>query len=511
MLLFHQVFDEANAIGTQVQISGDAGTFAFLTISGDGMSTVYCPEFISGAFVGCEPITENFTIDLFCASDGTPIFNGTASTTVYPSLDKFTYEVTPAVDNCPNPATLPLVESTGDCDLAIVANETIPPTDGCPPTAGELTYSVDYTDPALFANASIECLFTPVIDVVEPIPGCDTCQPQECMIMPEMAANIVCDDNGTPADPSDDTYTFDILVNGNNPAAGAGNTFNDDQGNAGIAYGATVSYGPYPIAGGNITVNFTDVDDMVCVAMMMATAPATCSGDVICQDEIMGTVIPPAGCSVAGITVTIYDDMGNVVTTLTTDANGVYDSSPTTYPCGDYTAELTAGLPTCYTDANGETGPKPFMVDNDDSNSDTDGTDFEPGEPPVCSISVEVSEILCDNNNTPQVGDDDVVTIIVTITSTGPWTAGDGTIGVNGDTYSFPATLANDVITMMFSVNGETGCETTFSMIVGDCDVPAIPTLSQWGLIVLALLMMCFGAVRMSSNTASRFSKPTNK
>jgi len=492
-----EVGDEANAIGTQVNINGDAGTFAFFTVSGDGVSTVYCSEFNSGAVVQCEPITENFTIDLFCATDGTPLFNGAATTTVYPLLDKFTYEVTPAVDNCPLAAVTPQIISTGQCELGIVTNISTAPVDGCPPVAGELTYSVNYLDAALFANAP-ECLFTPVIDAVEPIPACDTCEPQECMIMPNMATNIVCDDNGTPTDPNDDTYTFEILINGSNSAVGASNTFNDDQGNMGIAYGTTLSYGPYTIAGGNVTVNFIDVDDANCFAMMMATAPATCSNEVICEDEIMGTVFAPTGCGIAGITITIYDNMGAVVTTLTTNANGIYDSSPTTYPCGNYTAELTANLPACYTGANGETGPKPFVVDNDAMNNDTDGADFMAEEPPACSIVVEVSELLCDNNETPQDGTDDIVTITVTVTSTGPWTAADGTMGVDGDTYTFPATLANNTVSMMFSVDGEVDCTTDFSMIVADCDVPAIPTLSQWGLIILALLMMCFGAIKMS-------------
>jgi len=490
--------DEANAIGTQININGDLGTFAFLSVSGDGMSTTYCSEFTSGAFVECEPIVENFTIGLFCASDGTLVFDGTASTTVYPALDNFTYEVIPAADNCPVEFMPPDFVITGPCDLDIQSAITTTPVNGCPPVAGEITYSINYTDPALFANAPAECLFAPVLDAVEPIPACDTCEP-ECAIMPDMATNIVCDDNGTPDDPNDDTFTFDILVNGTNP--GASNTFNDDQGNSGIAYGTTISYGPYPISGGNITVIFTDADDSTCTATMMATAPGPCSDEVACEDEISGMVIPPAGCAVGGITVTIFDDMGNVVITLTTDAAGMYDSSPIAYPCGDYTAQLTANIPSCYSDANGETGPKPFTIDDDPSNNDTDGTDFMAEEPPPCNISVEVSEIMCDNNETPQDGTDDIITITVTITSTGPWTAGDGTTGVDGGTYVFPATLANNALNMMFSVDGEPDCSTEFSMIVTDCDVPAIPTLSQWGLIVLALLMMCFGAIKMSNST----------
>jgi len=93
--------------------------------------------------------------------------------------------------------------------------------------------------------------------------------------------DIVCDNGGTPDDPSDDTYTFNITVTSTN-----GSTYSDDAGNTGLAYGTANPYGPYPIAGGNITVNITDDTDAACVGMVEATAPATCSdGDVAgCTD-----------------------------------------------------------------------------------------------------------------------------------------------------------------------------------------------------------------------------------
>jgi len=205
-------------------------------------------------------------------------------------------------------------------------------------------------------------------------------------------------------------------------------------------------------------------------------------------------VMPPAGCDVSNITVTIYDDMDNVVTTLTTNASGVYDSTPDVYPCGDYTAELTANLPDCYTDANGETGPKPFTIDDDPTSNDTDGTDFII----ECLIEATVASIECDNMGTPEDGSDDTEVVTLTITSSAPWTAGDGTTGVSGDTYTFPATATGGTLMMMFTIDGDT-CETTFTYVVVGCDTPAIPTLSQWGLMILALLMMTFGALKIGS------------
>ena len=191
-----------------------------------------------------------------------------------------------------------------------------------------------------------------------------TCSGSVCTITPNMATNIVCDDAGTPDDPSDDTFTFDILVNGNSTFPGATNTFNDDQGNTGIAYGTTVSYGTYPISGGNITVMFTDADEASCTNMMMATAPATCSTGP-CEDAISGSVMAEeVGCSAAGIEVTIFDATGAVVDVVMTDANGVY-TLPGVFPCGSYSAELTANVPACYTDSGGVSGPIGFIVNGD--------------------------------------------------------------------------------------------------------------------------------------------------
>ena len=123
-----------------------------------------------------------------------------------------------------------------------------------------------------------------------------------CSITPEDASNIVCDDNGTPEDPTDDTFTFDVVVNGSNTFTGASNTCFDDQGNTAIAYGSTLSYGPYPIAGGPITINYTDTDDASCANMIVATEPAVCSM-AGCSDIVVEatTVCDPNGAETFSI------------------------------------------------------------------------------------------------------------------------------------------------------------------------------------------------------------------
>jgi len=142
---------------------------------------------------------------------------------------------------------------------------------------------------------------------------------------------------------------------------------------------------PMVVQSGTITITFTEGSpydysiqgtmgnpNELCDFMISGVSP-TCE-PVVCQDEIAGMVIGDPSCDLSGITVTITDDMGVVVTTLTTNSMGVYDSSPAVYPCGNYFAELTAGIPVCYGD--GETAPKSFIIDGDDDNTDTDGPNF---------------------------------------------------------------------------------------------------------------------------------------
>jgi len=84
-----------------------------------------------------------------------------------------------------------------------------------------------------------------------------------------------------------------------------------------------------------------------------------------CQDSIAGSVITEeTGCVALDIEVTIYDASGAIVGTAITDANGDY-ALMGVFPCGSYTAELTANIPSCYSDSGGTNGPIDFNVDGD--------------------------------------------------------------------------------------------------------------------------------------------------
>ncbi len=246
------------------------------------------------------------------------------------------------------------------------------------------------------------------------------CSDLMCSITPEMATNIVCDDNGTVT-MTDDTYTFDILVNGDNPDPAASQTFSDDQGNAGVAYGTTLSYGPFPISGGNVTVTYTDTEDATCTATMMGVAPEPCSEPGTADAEL----IDPCSC---------FGDE-NVDTNGDGESDLFYEQITIT------TTPAQAGI------TDWAVGPN------------TTGTFYD------MMGNVVTMPMATDNG-------DGTYTIVIYLAS--------------GETYStdFTSASANDGLGMTTGVVSGGGCVY--------CD--SVPTVGQWGLIMLAL-SMCIVAI----------------
>lgn len=107
-----------------------------------------------------------------------------------------------------------------------------------------------------------------------------------------------CHDNGTPNDPSDDTYTITLSIESfQNPN---GSWVSDDPTNPGQSYnGSNIFYfGPYPISGGNRQVNIKD-QQFGCSASVIFVAPSPCSvPPVVCPEvDICYTLIASDDCS----------------------------------------------------------------------------------------------------------------------------------------------------------------------------------------------------------------------
>ena len=127
----------------------------------------------------------------------------------------------------------------------------------------------------LFGNGEVEDFAVNII----PSSGGSNC------FINATSSNIQCNDNGTSADPADDTYTFDITVTGVNTGAGW------IGGGTGGAYGQAVSFGPFPISGGSTSLTITDNDDAGCTDAITIAAPPSCSS---------GGVMPGGYCSSRG-------------------------------------------------------------------------------------------------------------------------------------------------------------------------------------------------------------------
>ena len=83
-------------------------------------------------------------------------------------------------------------------------------------------------------------------------------------------SNIVCNDNGTPANDTDDTFTFDVLATGGSPWGWTGGGQSGD-------YSQVASYGTYNISAGNINFTIEDNNNTTCTTNVSVTAPSTCS------------------------------------------------------------------------------------------------------------------------------------------------------------------------------------------------------------------------------------------
>jgi len=190
-----------------------------------------------------------------------------------------------------------------------------------------------------------------------------TCSGATCEIIPASPTNILCSDNGTPANGQDDTFTFDVLVNGANDFPGAPLLFNDDQGNSTVAYGTIISYGPYLIVDGLITINYTDSDVTDCTASLSVAPPMSCSA---CP-AVEVSAFPV--CNSIGTSFDIMYEIASMssYTIMESQANMLFLNQPSTGIISDFT----------YTNQN----DKITLSVTDESTS--------------CEYSVDVLQILC--------------------------------------------------------------------------------------------------------------------
>ncbi|MFK7907425.1 MAG: DUF11 domain-containing protein, partial [Chitinophagales bacterium] len=114
------------------------------------------------------------------------------------------------------------------------------------------------------------------------IKGCSGAMASNCSITPTVS-NITCNANGTLNNSEDDTFDFDITVQGNECASSDGwetvingTTISGD-------YGVSTHLSSYPIIGGELNLIIQDKGTASCQANVAVTPPASCSNEPDCE------------------------------------------------------------------------------------------------------------------------------------------------------------------------------------------------------------------------------------
>ncbi|PHI18402.1 hypothetical protein CEQ90_18035, partial [Lewinellaceae bacterium SD302] len=320
-----------------------------------------------------------------------------------------------------------------------------------PDANGEIfTFSVvDDADPTCGTTFEVE----------EPL----TCVP-DCQLEAEILA-VVCDDNGTPFDGDDDTYTVEVLITGQNgdytvdyfsPV-----DYSDDNG----TFDNVEVFGPFP-ADENVNAIITSDANPDCQLALFVQGTGPCNDCQITTENL--TIV----CNDEGTP----DDFDDDTFTVTVDVNGFGSASP--------------GAMYVFTDADGNdvltsSGMYPFTIEETFPISGGDLTlmimDFNTTDNPDCMVElfIEAPEAgcgampceitatllatgICDDNGTPLDGSDDTFTFTVEVTGT---ETGDGfTTSVTGNevfdydeevTIMVPTGNGEDLLVIITDVDSE--------------------------------------------------------
>lgn len=324
---------------------------------------------------------------------------------------------------------------------------------GTPVTLGPYSIANGNLNFTVVDDASSTC--TAAVAVTAP-PTCSN----TCSISASVSA-VQCNNNGTPSNPNDDTFTFNVTVTGSNTGAAWHTIVNGVY--QGGSYGTPKSFGPYAISGGNLSFTIIDDGNPSCTTPVSVTAPATCSNqcsisaatsNVLCNDN--GS---PANPSDDTFTFSLTVTGSNTGAGWHTTINGQNQS-------GTYGTPKNLGP---YAIAGGNLN---FTVIDDASSSCTAAVSVT--APPTCSnstectISAAAGTATCNNNGTPNDPNDDTYTFALTVTgyNTGAgWTSviqGQIETGAYGSPVTLgPFPIADGDLFFTVEDDDEINCETS--------------------------------------------------
>ena len=279
-----------------------------------------------------------------------------------------------------------------------------------------------------------------------------------------VADTPICDDNGTPADPSDDTFTFNVTVSG----SGNGNSWsaNDPNGTTGN-YDTPVLFGPYLISAGPLFITITDINDPDCIATFIVSPPPSCSNvcnlqsanlvNVSCMDN--GTPFDPGDDFIEFTLNPVGQNTGSVYTV--TPSSGSVTPNSANY-----------GGPTVFQTNPGSAGNGPVLLTITDANDPGCSITITLPDPGVCSFPCNITPIIqnveCQNNGTPADPADDLFTAAILVNGNGSgWSANDpaGSTGQFGQVVVLgPYLIANGPVQVTFTSLDDPNCQQTITI-----------------------------------------------
>lgn len=104
-------------------------------------------------------------------------------------------------------------------------------------------------------------------------------------------SNIICDDNGTPSNPADDTFSFTVT------ASGGTGPWGWDYPAANISmypYGQPIVFGPYQVSNGLVSFTIIDHDSPNCTAQVLVFPPSCNTTppppDTVCDEKVKSCI-----------------------------------------------------------------------------------------------------------------------------------------------------------------------------------------------------------------------------
>ncbi|WP_026231902.1 T9SS type A sorting domain-containing protein [Neolewinella persica] len=232
-----------------------------------------------------------------------------------------------------------------------------------------------------------------------------------CAITTGDIVNTTCIDPGTPTDPTDDEFTFSLIIDGIN----LGDGWTDGEGMTGN-YGEMVTFGPYLIADGAQSFEFTDVDNPDCVLSATVQPPMPCSDECILEPEITNAI-----CDDNGTPFDLTDDVyffdlmvaGTNTASPAYSLNGIgasfYNQTITFGPFRSLDADYTFVV----TDlGGGEACTITFTL-----------PEAPAGCEPACSLNIEDARVVCNDFGTEDEEDDEYA-IEILVTTENPLSSG---------------------------------------------------------------------------------------